>query len=239
MNYLKGMALVATLVSSYRIPDNLQEIYDNYKSRECNNKLATGFLDGGSRDSPHPMSYCGDIDGAIYLHTSRHGGSYANMDIDCDGANNAAGVCGDDQSGQSQTAFVEDVAQYGIADLDAHIHPYVVFGNQDIFDPQQYGMEPLSVMAVVCNRKLFYGIWGDINGANSTGEASLSMGQLCFPNASISGDHGHQAQDVLYLGFIGGNAVPGRNASWNAENVHEFEKSIKPLGDELVAGLHV
>jgi chitosanase len=55
------------------------------------------------------------------------------------------------------TAFMDTVQQYGISDLDANIHPYVVFGNSGsspTFDPQQYGMEPLSVMAVVCNNQL-------------------------------------------------------------------------------------
>lgn len=79
------------------------------------------------------------------------------MDIDCDGANYSAGGCANDPSGQGQTAFMDTVSQYGISDLDANIHPYVVFGNSGSspsFDPQQYGMEPLSVMAVVCNNQL-------------------------------------------------------------------------------------
>lgn len=79
------------------------------------------------------------------------------MDIDCDGANRLGGACSNDPSGQGQTAFKDSVATYGISDLDTNIHPYVVFGNSDAspeFDPQQYGMEPLSVMAVVCGGKL-------------------------------------------------------------------------------------
>lgn len=76
------------------------------------------------------------------------------MDIDCDGANNSAGACSNDPSGQGETAFKDTVQSFGIEDLDANIHPYVVFGNEGAdpsFSPEQFGMQPLSVMAVVCN----------------------------------------------------------------------------------------
>lgn len=79
------------------------------------------------------------------------------MDIDCDGANNSAGGCSNDPSGQGETAFKDTVKTYGIPDLDANIHPYVVFGNEGAspsFNPQSKGMKPLSVMAVVCNNQV-------------------------------------------------------------------------------------
>lgn len=81
------------------------------------------------------------------------------MDIDCDGANNKAGKCANDPSGQSQTAFQYEVQQYdvGISDLDANVHPYVVLGNSGStpsFDPRTYGIKPLNVVAVVCNDQL-------------------------------------------------------------------------------------
>lgn len=102
------------------------------------------------------MGYCGDIDGAIYLYSTK-GGKYADMDIDCDGADNTAGGCSNDQSGQGVTAFQDEVSKYGIEDLNANIHPYVVFGNEDhepSFEPDEHGMKPLSVMAIVCDGKL-------------------------------------------------------------------------------------
>jgi chitosanase len=79
------------------------------------------------------------------------------MDVDCDGANNSAGDCANDPSGQGETAFKDTVASYGISDLDANKHPFVVFGNSGAspsFDPQEYGIEPLSIMAVVCDNQL-------------------------------------------------------------------------------------
>jgi chitosanase len=190
------------------------------------------------------------------------------MDIDCDGANNSAGKCANDPSGQGQTAFKSDVQKFGISDLNANVHPYVVFGNEEhspSFSPQSHGMQPLSVMAVVCNGQLVclsliytavcmsvfvsfsvanieritqhYGIWGDTNGGVSTGEASISLADLCFPNEHLDGDHGHDPNDVLFIGFTSKDAVPGATAKWKAKNAKEFEDSIKSIGDRLVAGL--
>lgn len=81
--------------------------------------------------------------------------SLADMDVDCDGANKSGGKCANDPTGQSQTAFMDEVAKYGIKDLDANIHSYVVLGTKN-FDPQSVGIESLSIVAVVCNNKLVY-----------------------------------------------------------------------------------
>lgn len=87
------------------------------------------------------------------------------MDIDCDGIQDGPandGRCGTSDDTQSITSFQYIVEGYGTSqkDLDANAHPYVVFGNEGTkagwktFNPQNYGIEPLSVMAVVCNNKL-------------------------------------------------------------------------------------
>ena len=89
------------------------------------------------------------------------------MDIDCDGANNSAGACANDPSGQGQTAFKDTVKGYGIKDLDANLHPYVVFGNEGSspsFNPQSKGMKPLSVMAVVCSNQVVRTVTFSITG---------------------------------------------------------------------------
>lgn len=126
------------------------------QSGACSNKLAGGFTDGSG---PATFAYCGDVKGAIFIHSSGNGGQYANMDIDCDGANRSGGKCANDPTGQGQTAFKSEIQELnvGIDDLDSNLHPYVVFGNEGSsseFDPRQYGMEPLSVMAVVCNNQV-------------------------------------------------------------------------------------
>ena len=71
-----------------------------------------------------------------------------------------------------------------------------------------------------------------------TGEASISLADRCFPDDGLNGNKGHGDKDVLYIGFIGEDAVPGKDgAAWAAGDRGEFSRSIKALGDELVAKL--
>lgn len=167
------------------------------------------------------------------------------MDIDCDGAQGGGdGRCGKSQDTQDETAFKDTVSSYGISDLNANIHPYIVFGNEGskpgytTFLPQDHGVQPLSVMAVVCGEKLIYGVWGDTNGDDGpavVGEASLSAATLCYGD-SVNGNSGHDQTDVLYIAFTGDEAVPGKSgAKWDASSTDEFEESISALGDKLVA----
>ena len=86
------------------------------------------------------------------------------MDIDCDGdqSDPGDGRCGSSGDTQSITAFQDQVQQYSrtagnqVSDLNANYVPYVVFGNDGKragytnFHPQDVGIQPLSVMAVVC-----------------------------------------------------------------------------------------
>jgi chitosanase len=106
------------------------------------------------------------------------------------------------------------------------------------FDPQDHNVKPLSVVAVVCGENLFYGVWGDVNGGKVTGETSLSLGQMCFPNEGITGDSGHTDHDVLFIAFPGDEAVPGARANWQAGTREEFEESLAAVGDGLVAKLN-
>lgn len=102
------------------------------------------------------FSYCGDYKGLIYISGPKSQ-PLGDMDIDCDGTDNSAGQCADDPSGQSQTSFRSTAIPYGVPDLNSSVHSYVVFGNEGdkpSFDPMEAGMEPLSVMAVVCNNNL-------------------------------------------------------------------------------------
>lgn len=171
------------------------------------------------------------------------------MDIDCDGVQGGPaddGRCGSSSDTQSVTSFQYDVEHYGAGqkDLDANVHPYIVFGNEGTkknwptFDPREHGIEPLSIMAVVCNNRLVYGIWGDTNGDDGdeamVGEASISLATACFGNR-MNGNFGHDDDDVLYIAFVGEDAVPGADgAKWNASSAADFQKSITSLGDELV-----
>lgn len=125
------------------------------QAKTCSNKLASGFSAtyGGSPS----FSYCGDVPNAVFI--SGDAGQLSDMDIDCDGANNSAGDCANDPTGQGQTAFKDEIQQYnvGIEDLDSNAHPFVVLGNTGAspsFDMTSAGVEPLSVVAVVCNNQL-------------------------------------------------------------------------------------
>ena len=117
------------------------------------------FIDSSSlRLPPTAWSYCQkDVAGqAIFL---KGPSTFANMDIDCDGIQKGGdGRCGSSTDTQSQTAFEGQIPGNVIKDLNANIHPYVVFGNygdySPTFDPEAHGIKPLSVMAVVCGDKL-------------------------------------------------------------------------------------
>lgn len=102
----------------------------------------------------------------MYLHGD--GSNFANMDIDCDGLQGGPvdGRCGSSADTQSQTAFKDTVKEYSrkagnyADDLNANFIPYTVFGNYGndpdyiTFHPTDYGIQPLSVMAVVCGDQL-------------------------------------------------------------------------------------
>jgi hypothetical protein len=189
------------------------------------------------------------------------------MDIDCDGYQGPKSVCGntDGTDTQGRTTFRDQVRAFGIQDLDPSVHNYVVFGNENddnepgfpVFDPKKYGVQPLSLMAVVCGKKMvrtspkdqhcqmltfvqFYGFWGDSNGSDGQkpviGEASISMARLCF-GSSMTNDNGHDEADVMYIAFTGQEAVLGKNgAAWRAKTSLEFQNdaAFNKLGDKLV-----
>ncbi|KAI1335849.1 glycoside hydrolase family 75 protein [Xylariaceae sp. FL0016] len=234
------------------IPSNVQSLYDSIKSvGQCSNKLASGFYALG--DGSDTFSYCGDHqDDSNIIYLQGTSGALADMDIDCDGTAGGPaddGRCGNSQDTQSGTSFQDTLAGYGkgVDNLDAKIHPYVVFGNVgssanwNTFDPQDHGIEPLSLMAVVCGDKLIYGVWGDENGDDGdkpmVGEASISLATACF-GTSMTGDNGHTDTDVLYIAFKGKDAVPGADgAKWDAQSYDEFEASIEDLGNSLIKGI--
>ncbi len=112
------------------------------------------------------FAYCGDhVSDYNVIYIKGSGTAFADMDVDCDGEQNGLGDdgrCGSSSDTQSITSFQDVVAGYkkGINDLNAYVHPYVVFGNEGTksgwktFSPKAHGIQPLSVIAVVCNGKL-------------------------------------------------------------------------------------
>ncbi|KAA8903987.1 fungal chitosanase of glycosyl hydrolase group 75-domain-containing protein [Sphaerosporella brunnea] len=228
------LVLLLPLTAAYEVPPALAELYANLTSSKS--RCASYVSNQNNLDDGHGFSgfgFCLDVPGALYLRGPR--AQLGDMDVDCDGSSNCEGKSKDYQSG---TAFDDVLAgqNYGIASLDAEVHPYVVLGtcSADVAKV----VKPLSVVAVVCNRKLHYAVWGDTNGCdddNFTGEASLALARLCFPDEGVSGDNGHTPHDVLYLAFTDEAAVPGpTGAKWKAANASEFEESLKILGDRMV-----
>lgn len=161
---LFAAATAGTGSLAYTIPANLQAIYNAHKVSplpkfsvlSTTNKLrpqqAGTCATPLSGTSSSGAVFCGDIPNAIFLKGSN--GNYDNMDVDCDGSDDKAGDCSNDPTGYGETAFKDTVQSYGISDLNANIHPYVVFNEPPFFNAEQYGMRPLSVMAVVCNNQL-------------------------------------------------------------------------------------
>lgn len=88
------------------------------------------------------------------------------MGVDCDGVIRDSaendGRCDTSKGRSDETAFQETLQGYkkGIHDMDPYVHSYIVLGNDGsehggiTFDPAEYGIEPLSICAVVCNNKL-------------------------------------------------------------------------------------
>jgi hypothetical protein len=258
-------ALLVAGAAARDVPANVRDFVKSVRGQgACKNVLASGFfatwddvrgsespcLLPSSPLTPPASSYCGDrlaSDNIIYL--SGPNGNLVDMDIDCDGIQGGPaddGRCRSSGDTQSITSFQWLVESYGTGqkDLDANAHPYVVFGNTGskpnwpTFDPREHGVEPLSVMAVVCGDKLVYGVWADENGDDGdnamVGEASISLATACF-GKSMNGDFGHSEKDVMYIAFPGADAVPGaKGAKWNAKNFSEFEASIESLGNKLI-----
>lgn len=230
-----------SLVGAREIPANLKSFYDAHnKEKTCANKVSIAYNSGqGTSDTV----YCKDnASGAIFLKDIKKGG-YADADIDCDGTSVGQGDCQNDGTGQAITAFQSQVSEFGIEDLDSQIHNFVVLGNDNSvdegnggtpFDPQTKDIRPLSVVAVVCNGQLLYAVWGDVNGGILTGETSVSLAQMCFPDEGLNANSGHEPHDILYLAFPGDEAVIGSKADWKAKNRVDFEKSLAVVGDELV-----
>ncbi|KAF2643803.1 glycoside hydrolase family 75 protein, partial [Massarina eburnea CBS 473.64] len=229
---------LASVAVARDVPANLKSFYDAHKTGKCASPISIAYSSGQKEGD---TNYCKDnASGAIYLKDTSNG--YADVDIDCDGAS----TCSGDGSWQGQTAFQDKVQSFSngaVKDLNTHIHTFVVLGNDN--SPQEGdggkkfdatkdgGIQPLSVVAVVCGNKLVYGVYGDINGGKVTGEASLSLAKLCFPNEGLSGNNGHTKHDVLYLAFPGSDAV-AKSADWGAKTAAEFEASLATIGDKLV-----
>jgi len=164
-----------------------------------------------TQEGDHTSIIYGDwmkLDGVAAIHF------IADMDVDCDGV---AYQCPGHSSSQDETSF---------GAMDATKVPYYVLPEK-FTDQQKDFIKPNALGAIICDGKMFYGIYADQNGAQKEviGEASILLAQTCFPNDNISGNNGHGPVDVLYIVF--GPKVPDGVGKETIDIA-----SLKTLGDE-------
>ncbi len=124
----------------------------------------------------------------------------ADLDVDCDGGQGAA--CKADPYYQAETSTVDSTGK----PLDASTLPFVVAPlPSNGFDYKAHGLKLGSVVGVIYQNKIMYGILGDMGPAGVIGEASYALAQKLGINPSpISGgvDSG-----VTYVAFTGTSAI--------------------------------
>ncbi len=122
----------------------------------------------------------------------------ADMDIDCDGKMSAQCNLSADPDYQDQTAATDSHGD----PLDAAALPYVVIpGVSSRFDYEQAGLAMGTVVAVIYDDHLAYGVLGDVGPTAEIGEASYAMAVALGidPDPSTGGvDSG-----VAYIAFTG------------------------------------
>lgn len=160
-------------------------------------KLATCTKVGGdyATDSggAQTISICG-LSSAVFWK--------ADMDVDCDGKMSAQCNLNTDPAYQNQTSATDSLGN----PLDAATLPYVVVPLPSTrFDYMTGGLALGSVIAVIYNDKIAYGVFGDEGPSSIIGESSYAMAQSLGidPDPSTGGaDSG-----VAYLAFTGSDAV--------------------------------
>ncbi|KAJ5388228.1 hypothetical protein N7509_010769 [Penicillium cosmopolitanum] len=148
----------------------------------------------------------------------------ADMDVDCDGIDYK---CKGNPDGQSETNF---------GALAAYEVPFIVI--PDTFGTTyQSDLAGNNVAAVICDNKMFYGIYGDSDGDDPEviGEASWLMARTCFPGENLSGNSGHGNADVTYILFTGNDAVLP-SSSLNKNYITNFS-TLRSMGDKLITAL--
>ncbi|GAA5820849.1 hypothetical protein JCM11251_001843 [Rhodosporidiobolus azoricus] len=212
----------------FDVPAGLAAFHDKVGvkgSLDCGDGVVLDTRDGGygengeGEDGTH---YCGDkVDKPSYIWFE------SNMDSCCDGAPaGTTGVCETDPTYLPMTAYNDDKGN----PFDAMKIQYVVINMGDGFDPTKFGVQPKSVMAVVCGKggKMTFGVWGETNAQGSMGETSVALGRVCF-GGEINGNYGYGAPDVLYIAF------PGSETDTIPVGAGSNETAMFELGKQLVS----
>ncbi|KAJ5686358.1 hypothetical protein N7536_008977 [Penicillium majusculum] len=148
----------------------------------------------------------------------------ADMDVDCDGLDYK---CKGNPDGLPDTNF---------GALAAYEVPFFVI-------PDRFGTKYAkelpgnNIGAVICDGKMFYGIYGDSDGDSPQviGEASWLMARTCFPNDDLNGNSGHGDADVTYILFTGDDAVLPKSAL--TKNYVTNFTTLRSMGNKLMTAL--
>ncbi len=132
----------------------------------------------------------------------------SDLDVDCDGISSSVCSKQTDGSYQSQTAATDSSGRY----LNAATLPYVVLPlPSSRFDYKDAGLALGSVVAVIYQGKVSYGIVGDLGPTNVIGEASYAMAKSLGMDPSPS--HGGAESGVTYVAFTGTSARVSKKES--------------------------
>ncbi|KIN03526.1 glycoside hydrolase family 75 protein [Oidiodendron maius Zn] len=179
---------------------------------------ATYILEaGGTAKATIHSDWSGLSKGAAYVFV-------ADMDVDCDGIDYK---CKGNEDGQDQTNW---------GALSAYEVPWVVV--PDKFASKYSSALPgNNVAAVICDGKIFYGVFADTDGdtPEEIGEASWLMARTCFPSEDLNGGNGHTPADVTYIVFTGNDAVLPSSAIGN-NYLTNFNK-LTSMGNQLLTDL--
>ncbi|KAH7101840.1 fungal chitosanase of glycosyl hydrolase group 75-domain-containing protein [Auriculariales sp. MPI-PUGE-AT-0066] len=186
-------------------------------------KALYDFVKAGSGKVVGSYPTCNDCDGSsnVDLHLASELPNVitfiADMDIDCDGVN---WKCPGNPDGQAQTNW---------GAMDTYQAPWFVLPDEWY---ESQGIVPNNLGAVICGDKMFYAVFADSNGDTPQviGEASLVLGNACYPDAGLSGAVGHSDVDVAYIVFS------GETPSGVGEEKLEYGP-LKELGDQKVKEL--
>ncbi|MFT3768765.1 MAG: glycoside hydrolase family 75 protein [Minicystis sp.] len=162
------------------------------KLMNCN-QVSNGLYKTDSDSASATVAICG-LNGAVFWQ--------ADMDIDGDGKTSAKCNLAADPAYQDQTSATDSNGD----PLDAAALPYVVVPlPSSRFDYQAAGLTLGSVIAVIYNGQLTYGVFGDEGPKDIIGEASYALAESLGidPDPSFGGTDG----PVTYIAFTGASAV--------------------------------
>ncbi|KAJ5383593.1 Fungal chitosanase [Penicillium concentricum] len=173
--------------------------------------------DSGAKKVTIHSDWSNFSEGAAFVWT-------ADMDVDCDGLDYK---CVGNPDGQPQTNF---------GALAAYEVPFIVI--PDTFaGAYESALKGNNIGAVICDGKMFYGIFGDTDGDDPEviGEASWLMARTCFPNDDLNGNSGHGDADVTYILFTGDESILPSSAL--TKNYVTNFTTLRSMGDKLMTAL--